>query len=179
MKIHILGASGSGTSTLGLRLSEELGVRQFDSDDYFWRKTDPPFTEKNSVSDRHRMLLFDMKGLDGWVLSGSMDSWSEPFEKLFTLVVFLRVPTDVRISRLRQREFRRHGPRIEPGGDMHKPNLEFLDWARQYDQGTIVGRNLKRHETWLAALHCPVLRLDGQLSTETMSNEILNCLRSK
>ena len=37
--IHIYGASGSGTSTLGRKLSEELGYKFMDTDDYFWFPT--------------------------------------------------------------------------------------------------------------------------------------------
>lgn len=33
--IHIYGASGSGTSTLGRKISEELGYKFMDTDDYF------------------------------------------------------------------------------------------------------------------------------------------------
>jgi len=35
-RIHILGASGSGTTTLGRALAERLQCPHFDTDDYFW-----------------------------------------------------------------------------------------------------------------------------------------------
>lgn len=34
--IHIFGASGAGTSTLGRKICAELGYRFMDTDDYFW-----------------------------------------------------------------------------------------------------------------------------------------------
>ena len=37
--IHIYGASGSGTSTLGRALADALGLVLMDSDDYFWQPT--------------------------------------------------------------------------------------------------------------------------------------------
>ena len=37
--IHIFGASGSGTTTLGKKICEELGYTQMDTDDYFWMPT--------------------------------------------------------------------------------------------------------------------------------------------
>jgi len=46
MKIHILGPSCSVTITLGRALSENLYIPWFDSDDIFWVKTDPPYTQK-------------------------------------------------------------------------------------------------------------------------------------
>jgi Shikimate kinase len=41
-RIHILGASGSGTTTLGRALAERLQYPHFDTDDSFWVPTDPP-----------------------------------------------------------------------------------------------------------------------------------------
>ena len=42
--IHIFGAFGSGTTTLGKKICEELGYTLMDTDDYFWMPTDPKFT---------------------------------------------------------------------------------------------------------------------------------------
>ena len=52
--IHIYGASGSGTSTLGRNISEKLGYFFMDTDDYFWEQTDPPYTKKRNLSTRIR-----------------------------------------------------------------------------------------------------------------------------
>ena len=49
--IHIYGASGSGTSTLGRKISEELGYKFMDTDDYFWLPTDPKYTTKVPVDN--------------------------------------------------------------------------------------------------------------------------------
>lgn len=44
--IHIYGASGSGTSTLGRKICDELGYKFMDSDDYFWMPTIPQYLKK-------------------------------------------------------------------------------------------------------------------------------------
>lgn len=170
-RIHIFGASGSGTTTLGEYLGREMNLPHFDSDNYYWKKTDPPFVEKNSIPERQRLLLSDLNKSESWVLSGSLDSWSEPFMPLFTLAVFLYVPTETRIERIIRREESRHGSRILSGGDMHKLHVEFIEWARQYDRGSTSGRNLKRHEEWIKTLKCPILRLENQ-PTEAASKAI-------
>ncbi len=48
-KIHIFGASGSGTSTLGAALSNELSYTHLDTDDYFWKDK---FTEQSEIDER-------------------------------------------------------------------------------------------------------------------------------
>ena len=45
--IHIFGASGCGTTTLGAAVAEKLALTHFDVDDFYWRLTDPPFVEKH------------------------------------------------------------------------------------------------------------------------------------
>lgn len=40
-RIHIFGASGSGTTTLANALSNNMNLPHYDTDDYFWIRTDP------------------------------------------------------------------------------------------------------------------------------------------
>ena len=46
MRTLITGASGSGTSTLARSVAARLGIAVFDTDDYFWLPTSPPFVSK-------------------------------------------------------------------------------------------------------------------------------------
>ena len=50
--IHIFGASGCGTTTLGAAVAEKLALPHFDVDDFYWRPTDPPFVEKHQPAQR-------------------------------------------------------------------------------------------------------------------------------
>src|SRR4029450_13094001 len=76
-RIHILGASGSGTTTLGRALAERLQCSHFDTDDYFWLPTDPPFTHQRERIERQRLLMDDLTAQDSWVLSGSLCGWRD------------------------------------------------------------------------------------------------------
>jgi adenylate kinase family enzyme len=64
MHINIFGASGSGVTTLGNALAEKLGYSYFDSDHYFWEKSDPPFTLRRDAEKRNSMINNDTAGLD-------------------------------------------------------------------------------------------------------------------
>lgn len=81
MKIHIFGASGSGVSTLGKSLAKELAYPYFDTDDFYWQKTDPPFTTKNSISTREKLLSESLAKHGKWILGGSLDSWSDFYQR--------------------------------------------------------------------------------------------------
>jgi adenylate kinase family enzyme len=137
-RIHILGASGSGTTTLGRALAERLQCSHFDTDDYFWLSTDPPYTQQRERPERQQLLMDNLMAQDAWVLSGSLCGWGDVAIPLFELVVFLSIPEDIRMECLRRREHARFGARILPGGDMYEQSQAFLAWAASYDDVDIV-----------------------------------------
>ena len=55
-RIHIFGASGSGTSSLASALAATHGHRHLDSDDFYWLPTDPPYTQPRPVEARLSLL---------------------------------------------------------------------------------------------------------------------------
>jgi hypothetical protein len=110
---------------------------------------------------------------DGWVLSGSLDGWGDVLLPTFHLVVFLAVPTSVRMARLRVRETKRYGSEaIGPGGARYTATTDFLDWASHYDEPDFNSRSRARHEAWLSKLPCPVLRLDGERPTAELADAV-------
>jgi len=68
-RIHILGASGSGTTALGRVLTEFLHFPHCETADYFWQPTDPPFTQRECTA-RQQLLMDDITAQDSWVVSG-------------------------------------------------------------------------------------------------------------
>lgn len=164
-RVGITGASGCGVTTLGAALAARLDAVHIDTDDHFWVATDPPYQIKRDIPERLARLAAEQSRTGRWVVSGTMDGWAEPALLDVELIVFLRVPTEFRLERLRRRERARFGEALSPGGAMRETHREFLDWAAQYDQGTLPGRSLPRHEKWLAGLSLPVLRLDGTRPT--------------
>jgi adenylate kinase family enzyme len=166
-RIHIFGASGSGTTTLGAALAARLGCPHEDTDTYFWLPTDPPFTTPRQTDARLALLLPRLSG-PAWVVSGSAGGWMAPAEPLYDLVVLLRLDPILRMHRLRLRETARFGARIAPGGDMAVASKEFFDWAASYDTAGLEQRSLAAHEQWLAARTCPVLRLDSAAPLEQL-----------
>lgn len=63
--VHIFGASGSSTTTLGEKISRELGYFHMDTDDYFWMPTDPKFTAKRPAAERIAFMRRDTSFLPG------------------------------------------------------------------------------------------------------------------
>lgn len=91
--IIILGANGSGKSILGRELAHVLNFAHFNAEDYYWHKTDMPFTVTRSHKERNEMLLSDIEKHGSFIMSGDVSNWGEQFLPLFDLVVFLTVPS--------------------------------------------------------------------------------------
>ena len=159
--IHIFGASGSGTTTLGKKISEELGYQLMDTDDYFWMPTEPKFTLKRPREERVKLMTRDINNAENIVISGSLVDWGDVLIPYFTLAIRIEMDSSVRIARLIQREKGRFGARIEPGGDMYRQHLEFIEWAKSYDTGGIHIRSKAKHDEWQKLLLCECLHLDG------------------
>lgn len=177
-RIHILGASGAGVTSLGRALGAALATPHHDTDDYYWLPTDPPYRDKRAPELRLRLMRGLFLDRADWVLSGSLDGWGNPIVTWFNLVVFLTLPTPVRIERLRARERTRYGAEaITPGGWQHQHFADFIDWASHYDDGTREGRSRRRHEAWLAALPCPMPRLDGARPLDDLAGEVVAHMR--
>ncbi|HEX9946565.1 MAG TPA: AAA family ATPase [Allosphingosinicella sp.] len=172
-RVGITGASGCGVTTLGRALAARLGALHIDMDDHFWVETDPPYREKRDVPERLARIRAEQARTGRWVLSGTLDGWAESVSAEAQLIVFLEVPTEVRVERLRFRERARFGDALLPGGAMHEHHREFLEWAARYDDGTLPGRNRPRHERWLTTLDKPVLRLDGTRPVEELVEAVI------
>ncbi|WP_049732435.1 AAA family ATPase [Rhizobium ecuadorense] len=173
VRIHVMGASGSGTTSLGLALADRLDIAHLDTDDFFWLPTDPPFTMPRDADQRIQQLLEQTGRPGGWVLSGSALKWGGPLEPLYDLIVFLRIEPELRMMRIRARETARYGTRIEPGGDMEVKSGQFLEWAASYDTAGPERRSLAAHEQWLETQTAPVLRLDSSLEIDELAAQVV------
>jgi adenylate kinase family enzyme len=172
MKIHIMGASGSGVTTLGHHLSTTLTIPYFDNDDFYWEKSEDPFTIKRQPEQRNALLQNSLEKYENWILGGSMLNWNNnELIACFDLVVFLWIPADIRLERLRKREFGRYGQEIYQNPIQQKKTQDFLNWAAGYDvNATNTTRTIHNHQMWLHTLNCPVLKVEGDYTVEERTN---------
>jgi len=177
VRIHIFGASGSGTTTLSRALAGRLGIAFLDADDFFWEPTDPPFTTKTEISARKAALGAATKAAGSWVLSGSMMEWGDFLIPEIELAVYLYLPPLIRLERLAARERARYGARIDEGGDLRASHLEFMAWASRYDTGGLELRSKLSHASWAKKLTCPLVRIEGDLPLEESVARTLDELR--
>ena len=176
-RIHILGGSGSGTSTLARGLATALHSQAFDADDFYWQPNDPPFQEARPARDRARLMEEVFLPRRDWVLAGSLGDWGAVITPRLTQAFFLSVPRDMRLERLRRRETERAGPELRQSARWKASNRGFLEWAAGYDDPAFPGRSRASHERWLALLDCPVIRLDAGQPAEVVLCDAVAALR--
>ncbi|MBD1387731.1 adenylate kinase [Mucilaginibacter rigui] len=178
MKIHVMGASCAGSTTLGRALAQHLNYTYFDTDEYFWLPSAVPYTIKRETADRIAMLKTDLLGKTDAIVGGSLVSWGNEWLTMFDLVVFLYTPHDIRMERLHTREVERYGDQIFTDPFRADQYKKFTDWAKGYDDNTTNGRNLAVHQLWLSKVNCPVLKIEGDTTVAERIDLIMDKLQS-
>ena len=90
------------------------------------------------------------------MLSGTVTGWGDELVSYFDLVVFVTTPRELRLERLRAREAAHFGAdAVAAGGWRHDETEAFVEWTSHYEAGDREGRNLAKHEAWLAGLLLP------------------------
>ena len=163
-RLHVMGASGAGTTTLARAVADHWAVPHADADDYFWIPSDPPYVEKRPEAERIALMERVFLPREAWVLSGSMIGWGDDVVARCDAVVFLTLHPADRLRRIEARERVRH----EGGAGDEAAWAAFLEWASGYDDPAFEGRSRVAHERWLASLECPVLRLDSASPVEVL-----------
>jgi adenylate kinase family enzyme len=158
-RIHIMGAPGSGITTMGQCLAEQLGVVHFDTDNYHWITSDPESYRRRRNPDHRRQLLSaDLSSTPQWILTGSLCGWGDVFAPLFDTVIFCTAPIEIRMERIRLREISRYGEaRLLPGGNLNGVYLKFLQWVSEYDLPSERLRTFAFEMNWVKKMcHVPV-----------------------
>ena len=162
--IIVFGANGSGKTTLGRELACILNFKHMDIEDYHFEKSEIPYTVERSSEDCLNLMLADIKKHGSFVISAVTGDFGGTIPRLYELAVFISAPIELRIKRIEQRAYERHGERIRKGGDMHEQHLKFIDF--------VASRSLLSVEQWAETLVCPVIHIDGTVDWRTNAANI-------
>jgi hypothetical protein len=149
-------------------LAKRWSAPFWDTDDFLWEATEPPFTRLREGDERRRLLTAALDEAPDWVLAGALCGWGDVMVPRFEAVIFTSLDDATRLERLRRRERERYGSRIDEGGDLRGSYLEFLAWAARYETGDLDVRSRRLHETWIARLPaaCQLLHVDSARSVD-------------
>lgn len=168
-RLHVMGASGTGTTTLARALADHWAVPHADTDDYFWVPSDPPYVQQRAEHERVALMHEVFVPRDAWVLSGSMAGWGDSVVDRCDAIVFMTLDPQERLARIEAREAQRRAAQRFDRDAWES----FLAWARGYDDPNFHGRSRVTHDAWLAERDQPVLWLDSAASREQLRDRVL------
>lgn len=160
MRIIICGLNGAGKSTLGKALAGRLNYEFRDIEDYYFPKIDDKYEYSIQRTDEEvaALLLRDLEENDDVVLASVRGNYSKQIEKLFDLAVYIDIPKEIRMARVRKRSNDKFGNRMLPGGDLYESEERFFKMVE--------ARSDDHAKKWLIDLSCPVIYIDGRAETE-------------
>lgn len=163
MNIQITGASGSGKTFLGKKLSEVLNYNFVDTDDilWVWDEEVQPYTIAVSDEESCKILKQILLKNNSTIVSGMFYPWSESLIPMFDLLIIIETNKEIRKKRIIEREFEMYGNRFKKGGDMYEQFNQFLDWAMSYDTSDDKLGSKRETDNWARKFNCKVLYIDG------------------
>jgi uridine kinase len=151
--IIVFGANGSGKTTLARELARILQFKHMDIEDYYFLESEIPYTNSRSRDEAVNLMIDDIDKYGSFVISAVNGDFGEKIAEMYKLAVYITVPLETRLERIKQREYIRFGDRVRKGGDMYEQQLEFHDF--------VATRSLSGIDRWAETLSCPVIHVDG------------------
>ena len=169
-KIVLCGGNGAGKSTMGRALAQALNLRFLDIEQYYFpdRLPNEAYGAARTQEEVTALLLADLQKPEGCVLAAVKADYSREIGALLTCAVYIDVPKDIRMQRIRQRSYGKFGDRMLPGGDLYEREQRFFDMVQN--------RTVEPILQWLSSMEIPVIRIDGLLPVEENLQRILEQL---
>lgn len=188
--IAILGLNGAGKSTVAHALAGAIGCAEMDAEDYYFPEQresrrnalegiydvptrhlgEQPFSVPRAKEEAEAMLLRDISAHPRFVLAGVTMNWCEEIRSRIDVAFWIQAPLEIRLQRIWDREQRRFGDRMLPGGDMVEQQRQFCE--------VVARRGSEAIEQTIRGLHCPVHALDGTLSVAENVAAIVNWIQN-
>lgn len=171
-KIFLCGGNGAGKTTLGNALSAATGYVFRDVEDYYFplKDSDNKFSFSRSEKEVVTLLKNDLALYPDMIFASVRCHLEQEAPKLFTCVIWVQTPKEIRMKRVWNRSFQRFGSRMLEGGDLHQQEQRFFDMVK--------GRNEDALSRWYASLSLPKLALDGRKPTAENVKNILAFLNT-
>lgn len=169
--IIICGLNGTGKSTVGKALAEELGCYFIDSEDLYFSKQndDYSFSAQRTDEEAKEILFNKIEKHKDFVFASVKGNYGEDFYSFIKYAVLLDVPNDIRLQRVKNRSYQKFGNRMLPNGDLYEQEEAFFRFVESRKESTV--------EKWLSGLNCPVIRLDGTKPVEENVNYIIDIIK--
>ncbi len=177
MIIHVMGASGSGTSSLGEYLGRELGFDVIESDFYKWKQTIPQFQVMRPIEESNKLLLDKIANSENLIIAGSLHSNSVIF-KYIDIIIYLKCPTHIRLKRIKQRDIDVGRNSLNSDDAEVRENfLGFLELAKKYNSLGLDKRSRASQKWVISSCNAKVIKIRTNRKVEKVRNNVLKKLK--
>lgn len=152
-RIAIVGGNGSGKTTLGATFSKELNYKHMDIEDYYFENAEIPYSQSRTRKEVLHLMEQDVVKYPKFIISAVNADLGGKINSLYDCVIYLKVPLEIRLKRVKQRSYDKFGDRVLEGGDMYEQEQEFFD--------SIVTKTLEKTDEWVKCIPCPIIYVDG------------------
>lgn len=132
VRIHIVGAPGSGKTWLGKKLAAQLGVALTELDDLYWDNSGDNYGIKRAEDEREQLLAKVLRQ-PAWVIEGVYYKWLDTSFAAADQIIILQPPEWLRHWRLLRRYIRDNNSRQKSW----KSFIELVKWGNDYTRNTL------------------------------------------
>ena len=162
--IIITGLNGCGKSTVCKLLAKKINYYSMDVEDYYFIESDIPYSKFHTHEQTKKLMLDDILKHNHFVLATVNCDWGEEILSMCKLAVLLKAPLDIRMERIRKREYEKFGTRVLNGGDLYESQHKF--------HNKVLSRGENHMTEQMRFVDCPVLELDATLPIYDIVNTI-------
>ena len=154
MKIHIIGASGSGKTYLAKRLATQYGISVTSLDDLFWDHSHGAYTAKRSAEERNAMLAQILQR-DDWIIEGVQYSWCDTCFDTADIIYLLDTPRSLCRLRMVRRFIKRKLSRNNENPETLKSLIALLKWTEKFYHVNLIeiSEKLAHYQNKVTVLH--------------------------
>ena len=128
MKLFIIGAAGSGKTTLARMISNAINVAAVNLDDLFWNNTLSNYGNKRDEGERTAMLDAVLRN-ESWIVEGAYVEWPLLAMKAADRIIYLKKPKRTINFRIWRRFLRRKiGLERQVKKETFKGLRELVSW---------------------------------------------------
>lgn len=162
--IIITGLNGCGKSTVRKLLAEKMNYYSMDVEDYYFIKSDTPYSKFHTLEQTKQLMLKDIQKHGDFVLATVNCDWGEEIASMCKLAIVLSAPLDLRMKRIKNREYEKFGDRVLQGGDLYESQQKF--------HNKVLLRGEEHITKQMQFITCPILELDATLPIYDIVNTI-------
>jgi len=156
VKIHIIGASGSGKTYLAKNLASKYRISINSLDDLLWDNSHGPYYNVKRNAEERDAMLGQILQNDNWIIEGVQHSWCDKCFETADIIYMLDMPRLLCRLRIIRRFIKRKLSGNSRNNETLRSLIHLLKWTKKfYDVNLIeIKEKLTHYQSKVVVLRC-------------------------